>query len=171
MRGKVKPIPLICAYTITLYSKILTMTDKYDLARFKTAQDGGYGSYQQALQEIMDGGKESHWMWYVFPQITGLGRSSTSRFFAIKSLDEAKAYLEDEMLGHRLREITQAVLDQPTVDARSLMGSGIDTLKLAACMTLFDYLSPDDIFAKVLDRFYDGKRHNGTLRFIHPNKD
>lgn len=106
-----------------------------------------------------------HWMWYMFPQPRGFGHTQVSDFYGIRSLDEARAYWDDEFLSAHLKEISQAVLEQPTRDVGRLMGNP-DYLKLAACMTLFDYISPNDVFAQVLDRFYAGSRHNETLRYI-----
>ena len=150
------------------------MADRFYLARFKNAHENGLqasgkGTYAQALQEIKNGRKMGHWMWYIFPQPRGFGHTTDSDFYGITSLEEAKAYLEDEVLNSHLREITQAVLDQPTKDSRQLMGS-IDYLKLAACMTLFDYVSPNDIFARVIDQFYAGSRHNETIKYIRTKK-
>lgn len=150
------------------------MADRFYLARFKNAQENGLqgsgkGTYDQALQEILNGRKMGHWMWYIFPQPRGFGHSSNTWFYGITCLEEAKAYLEDEILGTRLREISQAVLDQPTTDVRQLMGNP-DWLKLGACMTLFDYVSPNDVFAKVIDKFYAGSRHNETMRMIYTKK-
>lgn len=149
-------------------------TDRFYLARFRNAhefglQSSGRGTYNQALQEIKNGRKKGHWMWYIFPQPRGLGRTPISDFYGIRCLEEAEAYLSDEVLGPRLREISQAVLEQPTRDARHLMGNP-DWLKLAACMTLFDYISPNDVFAKVIDEFYAGSRHNETMRYIRTKK-
>lgn len=150
------------------------MADRFYLARFRNAhedglQGSGRGTYAQALEEIKNGRKMGHWMWYIFPQPRGFGHTHNSDFYGIRCLEEAQAYLEDEVLNSHLREITQAVLDQPTKDARQLMGS-IDYLKLAACMTLFDYISPNDIFAKVIDQFYAGSRHNETIKYIKTKK-
>ena len=146
------------------------MADVFYLARFRNAHENGLdasgrGTYEQALKEIRDGRKMGHWMWYIFPQPRGFGHTWTADFYGIRTLDEARAYLQDETLNAHLREISQAVLDQPTRDARQLMGNP-DWLKLAACMTLFDYVCPNDIFAKVLDVFYAGSRHNETMHYI-----
>lgn len=150
------------------------MADRFYLARFKNAQENGLqgsgkGTYQQALEEIKKGRKMGHWMWYIFPQPRGFGHSQNTWFYGLTSLEEAKAYLVDEILGTRLREISKAVLEQPTSDVRQLIGNP-DWLKLGASMTLFDYISPNDIFAEVLDKFYTGSRHNETIRMIHTKK-
>ncbi len=146
------------------------MADVFYLARFRNAhenglQGSGRGTYEQALREIKNGCKMGHWMWYIFPQPRGFGHSQINVFYGIRTLEEARAYLQDEVLNAHLREITQAVLDQPTRNVRQLMGHP-DWLKLAACMTLFDYICPNDIFAKVLDEFYNGSRHNQTIHYI-----
>lgn len=127
------------------------MEDKYHLERFKEAQAGGV--YEQALSEIRSGHKKSHWMWFIFPQIKGLGFSPTARFFEIKSLAEAQAYLDDSLLGSRLREISSALLEQGNSDPYKIFGYP-DDMKLHSSMTLFDHVSQNDIFAKILDKFY-----------------
>lgn len=134
----------------------------YNLERFLNAQNGQWNSYNTALDEIRNGKKQGHWIWYIFPQIKGLGHSYNSEFFGISGLDEAEAYLTHDLLGARLREITNALLTHEGKSAQSIMGP-IDDLKLCSCMTLFDLVSPDDIFAEVLDGFYDGKRCKKTL--------
>ena len=150
------------------------MADRFYLARFKNAHENGVeadgrGTYEQALQEIKNGRKMGHWMWYIFPQPRGFGHSRNTWFYGITCLEEAKAYLDDDILGTRLREISQAVLDQPTLDVRQLLGNP-DWLKLGACMTLFDHISPNDIFAEVLNKFYTGSRHNETMTMIRTKK-
>ncbi len=134
----------------------------YNLERFLNAQNGQWNSYNTALDEIRNSKKQGHWIWYIFPQIKGLGHSYNSEFFGISGLDEAEAYLTHDLLGARLREITNALLTHEGKSAQSIMGP-IDDLKLCSCMTLFDLVSPDDIFAEVLDGFYDGKRCKKTL--------
>lgn len=136
--------------------------DIYDLSRFHKAQER---SYAVALQEIKDGYKASHWMWYIFPQIRGLGRSDTALYYAITSLDEAKAYLSDEVLGTRLREISEELLKHSDRSIQGILG-GIDSMKLKSSMTLFDMVSPDDVFAKVLDTFFSGKRDDLTIEIV-----
>lgn len=136
--------------------------DIYNLARFHEAQDS---FYQRALQEIMQGYKWSHWMWFIFPQIKGLGQSYASRFYAISSVDEAKAYLEDVVLGYRLREISAELLKHSGKNIDSILG-GIDSMKLKSSMTLFDAVYPDDVFAEVLNAFFDGERDRNTLAKI-----
>lgn len=138
-----------------------------DLTRFIKAQDSQYGSYSQALEEMKSGGKRSHWIWYIFPQIAGLGRSEMARHYAIKDLDEANEFLSHPVLGSRLREITSVVLSFPeSAEPDDFMMSHIDAMKLKSSMTLFDFVSPNDIFAEVLDKFFDGKVDYRTMRII-----
>ena len=131
----------------------------YDLERFVDAQKYDYDG---ALSEIKNGQKHGHWIWYVFPQIKGLGHSYNSEFFGISCEDEAKAYLNHPILGQRLREITQALLDCSNPSASDILGFP-DDLKVRSCMTLFDLVSPIDIFSSVLDKYYDGKRCEKTI--------
>lgn len=130
----------------------------YDLDRFSEAQQI---EYPQALKEIREGQKRGHWIWYIFPQIKGLGHSYNSEFYGISSKEEAKAYLEHPVLGQRLREITQAFLEcNKTAD--DILGYP-DVLKVRSCMTLFDLVSPNDIFNEVLYKFYEGQRCDKTI--------
>ena len=131
----------------------------YDLDRFLEAQKLDYMS---ALNEIKDGEKRSHWIWYIFPQIKGLGHSYNSEFYGISSKEEAKAYLEHPVLGVRLREITQVLLDCGNPSADDIFGFP-DVLKVRSCMTLFDLVSPNDIFHDVLYKYYEGQRCDKTL--------
>ncbi|KNH13139.1 calpastatin [Arthrobacter sp. ZBG10] len=125
-----------------------------DLERFVTAQEGGV--YDDALAQLRAGSKTGHWMWFVFPQITGLGQSPTSRRYAINSLAEARAYLRHGLLGPRLLECTAALMDQPGRSAVSILGS-IDARKLKSAMTLFLRADPGEaLFQAVLDQFFDG---------------
>ena len=135
----------------------------YDLERFTKAQDSGWATYSEALSEIKEGHKRGHWIWYVFPQIKGLGHSYNSEFYGISSKDEAKAYLEHPELGKRLREITRALLDCSNPSAFNILGFP-DVLKVQSCMTLFDLVSPNDIFNKVLGKYYEGKRCDKTIQ-------
>jgi uncharacterized protein (DUF1810 family) len=131
----------------------------FNLRRFHEAQEY---SYQVAYAEIKEGYKRSHWMWYIFPQIKGLGRSSMSEYYGITCIDEARAYLEDEVLGTRLREISEALLKHSDKSAQDIFG-GVDSMKLKSSMTLFDKVSPDEVFANVLDVFFNGQRDKRTL--------
>ena len=133
-----------------------------ELNRFVRAQEH---SYAQALSEIKSGRKYSHWIWYVFPQLKGLGRSENSDYYGLDSLAEAASYLAHPVLGSRLREITLALLEHSGKNSKDILG-GIDATKVCSSMTLFDKVCPGDIFARVLDEFYDGCRCNRTLRMI-----
>lgn len=139
------------------------MADRFFLQRFKYAQD--FGVYEKALQEIKNGRKMSHWMWFIFPQIVGFGHSHNTKYYSIKSADEARAYLADEILGSRLREICAVLLELPQSDPGQIFGFP-DWMKLGSSMTLFDYVSPDDIFAKVLDKFFSGSRDLKSISII-----
>lgn len=132
------------------------------LERFLSAQAH---SYDNALREIRAGRKRSHWMWYIFPQITGLGFSSTAQFYAIRDLNEAKAYISHPVLGARLLEISRALTQLPCSDPTAVMGYP-DDLKLCSCMTLFELAGDDPVFAEVLDKFYGGRRDARTLRLL-----
>jgi uncharacterized protein (DUF1810 family) len=130
--------------------------DPHCLARFVEAQDADH-SFDDALTELRRGRKSGHWMWFVFPQIAGLGQSAMSRRFAIASLGEATAYLEHGVLGPRIIECAQALIEQPTLSAEQILG-GIDAMKLRSSMTLFMRAAPDEpVFGKVLDRYFDGQ--------------
>ena len=134
----------------------------HDLNRFISAQER---SYDAALREIKPGHKATHWMWYIFPQIAGLGFSSTARFYAISSLQEAMDYYAHPVLGQRLVEISEALLALDTSDAGAVMGYP-DDLKLRSSMTLFLAASGDAVFQKVLDKFYSGKPDSKTLSIL-----
>ncbi len=123
----------------------------YDLSRFHKAQAR---DYKTALSEIRSGRKRSHWMWYIFPQIKGLGHSDMADYYGISNLEEAKDYLADPILKERLTEISSALLALDSRDAKAVMGVP-DNLKLRSCMTLFAIADPDEeVFQKVLDKFY-----------------
>ncbi len=133
----------------------------YDFSKFLDAQAD---DYETALGEIKAGHKRSHWIWYIFPQLKALGRSSTAKFYGIADLDEARAYLADETLASRLKEISQALLDLPTGNAEIVMGSHVDAVKLKSSMTLFLLAEPTcAIFQKVLDKYFGGKRDEVTV--------
>ena len=135
----------------------------HDLERFYKAQEY---DYETALSEIRNGRKESHWMWYIFPQITCLGRSTTAEYYAVKSKEEAKGYIEDPVLGKRLIEISQALFQIESDDAEMVMGWP-DNLKLRSCMTLFAEVAPEQpVFRNVLEKFYDGEMDGKTLDIL-----
>ena len=122
--------------------------------------------YQRALTEIKNGKKISHWMWYIFPQLKGLGRSFTSEYYGIQDLDEAKAYLADPILGRHLIEICNALLSLDTNDATEVMGRP-DDRKLKSSMTLFDAATESsDVFRLVLEKYYNGKKDYRTLEML-----
>jgi uncharacterized protein (DUF1810 family) len=139
------------------------MADRYYLARFKNAQE--FGVYEKALAEIKNGRKMGHWMWFIFPQLRGFGHTRNTWFYGITCADEARAYLQDEVLAKRLREISEALLEIPQNDPRQVMGDP-DWLKLGSCMTLFDYVSPNDVFDRVLRKFYSGSRDPKSLEIL-----
>ncbi len=135
----------------------------YDLSRFTQAQRN---YYETALHEIQNGRKQSHWMWFIFPQLKGLGQSSTSEYYGIKDLEEAKAYLRDPYLGKNLREISAALLTLPTQDAQKVMGWP-DCLKLKSSMTLFALACEDNtVFLDVLFQYYHGEKDPKTLKLL-----
>ena len=142
----------------------MTGDDPHDLARFVRAQAGGV--YEQAVAEVRRGRKASHWMWFVFPQLAGLGFSSTAQHYALGGLEEARAYLAHPSLGPRLREIaaTAAALEGRT--ARAVFGSP-DDLKLRSSLTLFEAAAPGEpVFAQALDALCDGVRDGRTLELL-----
>jgi uncharacterized protein (DUF1810 family) len=143
----------------------MTTEDPFDLERFVRAQDEG-GTYQGALAELRRGSKVSHWMWFVFPQIAGLGQSAVSRRYAISSLAEARAYLDHPVLGPRLVECSGVVAELTGRTADQVFG-GIDAMKLRSCMTLFRRAAPQEpVFALVLDRYFGGVPDPATERLI-----
>jgi uncharacterized protein (DUF1810 family) len=141
------------------------MDDRYDLGRFVAAQDRG-GTYQAAVDELRAGRKLSHWMWFVFPQIAGLGHSPVSRRYAISSLAEARAYLAHPVLGPRLIECTGIVRDLRGRTAEEIFG-GIDALKLRSSVTLFARADPANLlFGELLDAYFDGVADELTERLL-----
>lgn len=132
------------------------------LNRFILAQNG---VYERALSEIKNGHKVTHWMWYIFPQLVGLGYSEISEFYGIRGISEAKDYLSNEVLGARLIEISTELLKLETSDSSSVFGK-IDSVKLRSSMTLFDYVSDnsDNVFSKVIEKYYDGIKDDITLK-------
>jgi uncharacterized protein (DUF1810 family) len=142
--------------------------DSFDLQRFRAAQQQG-GAYATALAELRAGRKRSHWIWFVFPQLDGLGSSPMARRYAIRSLDEARAYLADDVLGPRLHECCRALLAlnaSAGANAEAVLG-GIDALKLRSSMTLFALAAPGEpAFTHVLERYYDGQTDAATERLL-----
>ena len=140
------------------------MSNNYNLERFIDAQRTDYAI---ALSEIKVGRKESHWMWYIFPQLLGLGYTSTSISYSLKNLDEASAYLSHEVLGKRLVEISNVLLALETNDAHEVFGSP-DDMKLRSSMTLFSLVpGADKVFQSVLDKFFNGKQDEKTLQLLN----
>ena len=139
--------------------------DPFDLERFVTAQEVG-GTYQQALAELRAGRKTSHWMWFVFPQIAGLGYSPTARIYAITSLAEARAYLAHPVLGARLTECAEVLAGLRGRTAEQVFGE-VDALKLRSCMTLFTHAAPGElVFCQVLEQYFDGIPDSATEQRI-----
>jgi uncharacterized protein (DUF1810 family) len=143
------------------------MTRKKDLTRFMEAQER---DYQVAFAEVKKGKKRSHWMWYIFPQIEGLGFSEISQFYAIKDVQEAETYLKHPVLGSRLIRICKELLKQEGSDANMIFGSP-DDMKLRSCMTLFASLeNTDEVFQAVLNKYFQGTKDDKTLSIITINK-
>jgi uncharacterized protein (DUF1810 family) len=142
---------------------VVDPTDPFDLRRFVEAQQH---CYEQALAEIRAGDKASHWMWFIFPQLDGLGSSPTARRYAIKSLAEAEAYLKHPVLGPRLQECAEAALAAQGRSAWAIFGSP-DDLKLRSSATLFLLVSPpQSVFHRLVDKYFDGEPDGATLRLL-----
>jgi uncharacterized protein (DUF1810 family) len=136
--------------------------DPFHLERFVTAQDSG-ATYQRALAELRAGRKASHWMWFIFPQVAGLGFSAMAQRYAISGLDEARAYLGHPVLGPRLRECTGIIAATEASTADRILGP-VDAMKLRSCLTLFAAAGPEDaVFGEVLTRYFDGEPDQATL--------
>jgi uncharacterized protein (DUF1810 family) len=137
--------------------------DTFDLSRFTSAQEN---SYDSALAELRSGRKRTHWMWYIFPQIDGLGHSATAKHYAIKSQEEARQYLNHPVLGQRLLECAEAVFAIEGRSAAEIFGYP-DNLKLKSSMTLFAYITaPGSVFSRVLDKYFNGERDALTLQIL-----
>ena len=140
------------------------MTDPYDLKRFIDAQEG---TYEAALHELQAGAKQSHWMWFIFPQLHGLGQSPTAIFYAIRSIDEARAYLSHPLLGVRLRECVGSVLTwSGKRSAVEILGE-IDSIKLRSSLTLFDKVEPEGLFGAGLAAFFECAPDERTLALLN----
>lgn len=137
-----------------------------NLNRFLSAHEN---DYQKALLEIKSGKKTSHWMWYIFPQIKGLGNSDFAKLYSIQNLSEAAEYINHPILGQHLIEISQELLKLPISDAFEIFGKP-DNRKLQSCMTLFAQVSENKVFVKVLDKFYKGEMDQKTLDILAKNK-
>ena len=141
------------------------MDDPYDLDRFVTAQDD-QGTYARALAELRRGNKTGHWMWFIFPQIAGLGLSAMSQRYALSGIAEARAYLRHPVLGPRLRECATVLADTPGRTAEQILG-GIDAVKLRSCATLFLRADPSEtVFQRVLDEYFGGETDGATDRLL-----
>ena len=138
------------------------MSNNLNLNRFVDAQQR---DYETALSEIKNGKKRSHWMWYIFPQIQGLGFSETSKYYAIKNKEEAQAFLQHPVLGERLIAICNALLSLQHNNAHNIFGSP-DDLKLKSCLTLFALLNANPVFEAVLQKFFNGKKDESTLHIL-----
>jgi uncharacterized protein (DUF1810 family) len=139
-----------------------------DLSRFVDAQASGV--YEQALRELRAGRKQGHWIWFVLPQIAGLGRSATSQYYALSGLPEARDYLAHPVLGPRLVECAQALLDLPGGDAVAVLGP-IDAVKLRSSMTLFSRAGGDPVFAAVLAKYFAGRPDQATLDLLQRGRN
>ena len=134
----------------------------HDLERFVAAQDSSR-TYERAVEELRAGRKRSHWMWFVFPQVAGLGRSATAQHYALAGRAQAAAYLGHPVLGPRLTESVRLLADLDTADPVAVLGS-TDARKLQSSMTLFEAAAPDEpLFGRVLEKYFDGRRDDGTL--------
>ena len=139
------------------------MENKLD--RFIRAQDD-YRVYERALSEMKEGRKQGHWMWYIFPQLKGLGNSYNSMYYGIESLFEARQYIGDPILGKRLREITRVVLSHEGEEIENIMGSDIDAMKFLSSMTLFEMVSPGELFTEAIETFFEGRKDDSTLVMV-----
>ena len=135
--------------------------DPFNLNRFLSAQESYYAD---ALREIKQGDKQSHWIWFIFPQVRGLGRSNMAEYYGISSIEEARAYLDNPTLKSRLIEISTALLQHKGKStAYEILGT-IDAIKVRSCMTLFDHIMPHAIFAELLEAFYNSQRDELTIK-------
>lgn len=140
--------------------------NNYDLNRFVEAQNE---VYPIALKELQEGRKRSHWMWYIFPQLKHLGHSHNAKYYGISGIAEATAYLQHPILGQRLREVTSTILHLSGNDAEAIFG-GIDAMKLRSSMTLFDFISSNDIYVSVLDKYFQGVKDHRTVSILNTQK-
>jgi uncharacterized protein (DUF1810 family) len=143
------------------------VTDPHNLQRFVDAQDG---IFETAIAELRAGDKQSHWMWFIFPQLAGLGRSPTAQYYGISSLDEAKAYLAHPILGSRLNQSVEVLLPWAGKRAPEQILGPIDALKLKSSLTLFDRVAPDGVFDRALGAFYGGQSDERTLALLAPTR-
>ena len=144
--------------------------EKKSIERFLDAQNATYAGYEQALEEVRNGCKVWHWIWYVFPQMRGLGHSERANYYGIADRGEAEEYLLNFTLNDRIHEVSEALLQHQNKSAVSIFGA-LDAMKVQSSMTLFDAISPDDVFSKVLDQFYGGVRDKRTLELLGEYED
>ena len=143
------------------------MTDPFDLHRFITAQDS---VFETVLAELRAGAKASHWMWFIFPQLRALGRSSTAQYYGLASIDEARAYFAHPLLGSRLRECIGAIMPWTGKRAAEQILGETDAIKLRSCLTLFEAASAEGLFGDALDSLYFGQRDEHTLALLNPRR-
>ena len=161
---------LLTPYLRTILNKFeesigVLAPDPFDIERFIKAQNAD-NTYQRALEEMQQGHKTSHWIWFIFPQLKGLGHSPYSQYYGLADADEARIFLANTCLNKRLREITCTLLTHKDRNIEQLMGSYVDALKLKSSMTLFDAISPNDVFSEVLKTFYNGEKDHNTIKKI-----
>ncbi len=148
---------------MTKANDITTNKDPYNLNRFISAQDK---IYETVIKELKNGKKQTHWMWYIFPQIDGLGTSATSKYYGIKSIEEAQQYLNHPVLGKRLLECAEIVITLEGKSIAEIFGFP-DNLKLKSSITLFAYIAkPDSIFARIIDKYFEGEKDVKTLDIL-----
>ncbi len=140
------------------------MSDRHNLQRFLDAQDGISAT---AVAELRAGRKQSHWMWFIFPQLRGLGRSATAQYYGIASLDEARAYRDHPVLGNRLDECIYGILPWAGRRSAEQIFGPIDAIKLCSCFTLFDQVEPNSLFDRGLAAFFPGERDERTLALLN----
>jgi len=145
------------------------MRQETDLLRFIDAQESEYVGYNRALEEIKSGQKTGHWIWFIFPQFRAFSHSSIAFYYGIADKAEAERYLEHPVLNQRIHEISEALLEHRDKSANEILGE-LDAKKVRSCMTMFDYLSPNDVFARVLDAFYGGVRGRRTIKELQKNE-
>jgi uncharacterized protein (DUF1810 family) len=143
----------------------VSTSDPHNLQRFVDAQ---HGVFEIALAELRAGSKQSHWMWFIFPQLAGLGRSPTAHFCAIAGVDEAHAYLKHPLLGGQLRQSVDALMHWAGERSAERILGPVDAMKLRSSLTLFDRVAPDDAFAGALAAFFDGQADERTLALLAP---
>jgi uncharacterized protein (DUF1810 family) len=147
--------------------KAVATSDPHNLQRFLDAQDG---HFEAALGELRAGSKQSHWMWFIFPQLAGLGRSPTAQFYGLASLEEAHAYLDHALLGPRLRQAVAAMIAWVGKRSADEILGPVDAMKLRSSLSLFDQVAPNDLFAGALAGFFDGAADERTLALLEPTR-